>query len=148
MNLYRSAQARAEADWLVGLNVTRALTCKYNAQLSAGRVQTPTLALIVEREKEIRKFVPKEYQTVRADLGKLFVTWQDSKGQTAIFDAAKAQTIAKKIDGKTFTVVSVKETPKKTPVPMLYDLTELQRDANKQYGYSAKQTLNIMAAAL
>lgn len=144
LNLYRSAQARAEADWLVGLNVTRALTCKYNAQLSAGRVQTPTLALIVEREKEIRKFVPKEYQTVRADLGKLFVTWQDSKGQTAIFDAAKAQAIAKKIDGKTFTVVSVKETPKKTPVPMLYDLTELQRDANKQYGYSAKQTLNIM----
>ena len=54
-----AAQARAEADWLVGLNVTRALTCKFNAQLSAGRVQTPTLALLVRREEEIRKFVPK-----------------------------------------------------------------------------------------
>lgn len=57
-NLFRSAQARSEADWLVGLNVTRALTCKYNAQLSAGRVQTPTLALIVRREEEIKKFTP------------------------------------------------------------------------------------------
>lgn len=142
--LYYAAQARAEADWLVGLNVTRALTCKYNAQLSAGRVQTPTLALIAERENEIRKFVPKEYYTVRADLGKLFVTWRNRNGQSAVFDLATAKNIAKKIDGKLLTVTSLKETPKKTPVPMLYDLTELQRDANKQYGYSAKQTLNIM----
>jgi DNA topoisomerase-3 len=74
--LYQSAQARAEADWLVGLNVTRALTCKYNAQLSAGRVQTPTLAMIVKREEEIKKFVPKEYFIVRADLGKFFVTYR------------------------------------------------------------------------
>ena len=58
-NLFRSAQARSEADWIVGLNVTRALTCRHNAQLSAGRVQTPTLALIVDREREIRNFVPK-----------------------------------------------------------------------------------------
>ena len=67
-DLFRSAQARSEADWLVGLNVTRALTCKHNAQLSAGRVQTPTLALVVERENEIRRFVPKAYYGVRAQL--------------------------------------------------------------------------------
>ena len=67
-NLYKSAQCRAEADWLVGLNVTRALTCKYNAQLSAGRVQTPTLAMVVERENEIKRFVPKDYWTIEADV--------------------------------------------------------------------------------
>ena len=79
-NLYMAAQARAEADWLVGLNVTRALTCKFNAQLSAGRVQTPTLALLVQRENEIKKFVPKEYYTIEADIGKLFVSWRSKDG--------------------------------------------------------------------
>lgn len=143
-NLYQSAQARAEADWLVGLNVTRALTCKFNAQLSAGRVQTPTLSLIVEREKEIRKFSPKEYWTVNADLGRFFVTWHDQKNQTAMFDREKAEAITKKIQNKEFRAVMVKRTDKRTPSPMLYDLTELQRDANKMYGYSAKQTLSIM----
>lgn len=81
-NLYMAAQARAEADWLVGLNVTRALTCKFNAQLSAGRVQTPTLALLVQRENEIKKFVPKEYYTIEADIGKLFVSWQQQGRRT------------------------------------------------------------------
>ena len=71
-NLYQSAQARAEADWLVGLNVTRALTCKFNAQLSAGRVQTPTLALLVRREEEIRKFVPRDYWQLRRRCRALF----------------------------------------------------------------------------
>ncbi len=144
MNLYMSAQARAEADWLVGLNVTRALTCKFNAQLSAGRVQTPTLALICRREEEIRKFVPKEFYTINADLGRYFVTYRDDKKQTSLFDREKAQKIADSVKKKDFVVKSVKETPKHTPAPMLYDLTELQRDANKLYGYSAKQTLNIM----
>lgn len=144
MNLYLSAQARAEADWLVGLNVTRALTCKFNAQLSAGRVQTPTLALIVQREKDIRNFRPKTFYTINADVGRFFVTYRDSKNQTSIFDKEKAEKIAADIKGKSFRVVSVKETPKKTPAPMLYDLTELQRDANKLYGYSAKQTLSAM----
>jgi len=143
-DLYMSAQARAEADWLVGLNVTRALTCKFNAQLSAGRVQTPTLALICRREEEIRKFVPKEYYTVSADLGRCSVTYRDKNNQTQMFDRERAQGIAAKVNGKEFKAVSVKETPKHTPAPLLYDLTELQRDANKMYGYSAKQTLNIM----
>lgn len=143
-NLYMSAQSRAEADWLVGLNVTRALTCKFNAQLSAGRVQTPTLALIVHREEEIRKFVPKDYYTVKADLGKFFAAWHDPKNQTGIFDKEKAEAIAQKIKGKTFKITEIKKTFGSTPPPMLYDLTELQRDANKLYQYSPKQTLNIM----
>lgn len=143
-NLYYAAQARAEADWLIGLNVTRALTCKFNAQLSAGRVQTPTLAMIVARENDIRQFHPKEFYTINADLGKFFVTYHDAKNQTSVFDEQRAQAIVDKIKKKKFTVDEVKKTPKNTPVPMLYDLTELQRDANKKYGYSAKQTLNIM----
>lgn len=144
VNLYMSAQSRAEADWLVGLNVTRALTCKFNAQLSAGRVQTPTLALIVQREEEIRRFVPKDYYTVRADLGNFFATWHDAKNQTSIFEKERAEAIATKIKGKNFRITEIKKTFGSTPPPMLYDLTELQRDANKLYQYSPKQTLNIM----
>ena len=96
-------------------------------------MQTPTLALIVRREEEIKRFVPKDYYMVQADLGKFFVTWQDGKGQTAIFDKAKAEALAEKIKGKEFRVYDVKAADKATPPPMLYDLTELQRDANKQY---------------
>ena len=144
VNLYRCAQARAEADWLVGLNVTRALTCKFNAQLSAGRVQTPTLSLIVQREEEIKRFVPKEYYTVRADLGKFFVTYQDKSGQTSIFDKEKAEGIASKIKGQMMVVSDVKITPGQTPPPPLYDLTELQRDANRMYQMSPKETLSVM----
>lgn len=143
-NLYASAQARAEADWLVGLNVTRALTCKYNAQLSAGRVQTPTLALIVAREEAIRKFVPKEYWNVKADLGSLTATYRAADNQTAVFDRKEAEKIAAAIRGKAFCLENLQKTNKKTPPPALYDLTELQRDANKQFGFSPKQTLSVM----
>lgn len=143
-NLYMAAQARAEADWLVGLNVTRALTCKFNAQLSAGRVQTPTLALLVQRENEIKKFVPKEYYTIEADIGKLFVSWRSKDGGLSTFDRDKAERISKEIKGKPFKLTSLRSSDKQTYAPMLYDLTELQRDANKLYGYSPKQTLNIM----
>lgn len=143
-NLYMAAQARAEADWLVGLNVTRALTCKFNAQLSAGRVQTPTPALLVQRENEIKKFVPKEYYTIEADIGKLFVSWRSKDGGLSTFDREKAERISKEIKGKPFKLTSLRSSDKQTYAPMLYDLTELQRDANKLYGYSPKQTLNIM----
>ena len=142
--LFRAAQARSQADWLVGLNVTRALTCKFNAQLSAGRVQTPTLALIVAREEEIRKFVPVPYYGVRTALDGFNATWKDSKGAARIFDKDKAETIAAKVTGKTGTLTSVTKTKKLTPPPAAYDLTELQRDANKKYAYSAKETLSIM----
>lgn len=143
-SLYHAAASRAEADWLVGLNTTRALTCKFGARLSAGRVQTPTLALITEREKEIAAFRPRDYYTLRADLGSFFVSFRDKDGQAAIFDKAAAEALAKKIEGKTFTVTEVKRTKKSVPPPLLYDLTELQRDANAQFGFSPKETLNLM----
>ncbi len=143
-SLYHAAQARAEADWLVGLNTTRALTCKFGAQLSAGRVQTPTLALIAAREKEIRDFRPRDYYTLRADLGNFFVSYRDKDGQAAIFDPEKAEALAKKIQNAVFTVTDVKTTKKTVAPPLLYDLTELQRDANRQHGFSPKETLRLM----
>ncbi len=144
-NLYKAAQCRAEADWLIGLNVTRALTCKYNAQLSAGRVQTPTLALIVQRENDIRGFVPKDYWTIEAKVNGFTLFWRDKiSGNTQLFDRIKAETINKKLTGQAGDVVDVKKEAKNELHPLAYDLTELQRDANKRYGYSAKQTLSIM----
>lgn len=144
-NLFHSAQSRAEADWLIGLNVTRALTCKYNAQLSAGRVQTPTLAMIVERENEIKRFVPKDYWTIGANLKGFSIQWQDRKsGQTRIFDKAKADEIVSRVSDKTGTIIEVSKEAKRELPPLAYDLTELQRDANKRYGYSAKKTLQLM----
>lgn len=143
-NLYKSAQARAEADWLVGLNVTRALTCKYNAQLSAGRVQTPTLALIVEREEEIKKFVPKEYWTIQINTGRFLATWRDSNGQSKIFDRQKADEIIGAVSQKEGVLTNVTREYKYQAPPAAYDLTELQRDANKKFGYTAKETLSLM----
>ena len=143
-NLYRSAQCRAEADWLVGLNVSRALTCKHNAQLSAGRVQTPTLAMIVKREEEILKFRPKTYYTVKADFGGYSALYKDTHNQARFFDQAAAQKIADEIKGKRGILSEVKKVYRFKAPPAAYDLTELQRDANRKYGYSAKQTLSYM----
>lgn len=143
-NLYKSAQCRAEADWLVGLNVSRALTCKHNAQLSAGRVQTPTLAMIVKREEEILKFRPKDYFTVKADFEGFSAIYKDSRNQARFFDAAEAQAVADDVKGKRGVLSEVKKAYKFKAPPAAYDLTELQRDANKKYGYSAKQTLSLM----
>lgn len=143
-NLYRSAQCRAEADWLVGLNVTRALTCKHNAQLSAGRVQTPTLAMIVRREEDILRFRPKDYFTVKADFGEYTALYKDGKGQARFADAAAAKEVADSVRGKRGVLSEVKKVYRFKSPPAAYDLTELQRDANKKYGYSAKQTLSLM----
>ena len=144
-NLYQSAQSRAEADWLVGLNVTRALTCKYNAQLSAGRVQTPTLAMIVKREEEIKRFIPKDYFGIHADFNGFRAEWSDKKnGQTRILDEDKAKTLLTALNGKDGHITDLKKDAKRVAPPLLYDLTELQRDANISYGFSAKQTLNLM----
>ena len=143
--LYISAKSRAEADWLVGLNVTRALTCKYNAQLSAGRVQTPTLAMIVQREEEIRKFVPKPYCTIEVKTDGFHLLWQDkNSGQIRIFDETQAQKILDNVNRNSGTVIAVKKSARKELPPFAYDLTELQRDANRRYGYSPKQTLSVM----
>lgn len=143
-NLYKSAQSRAQADWLVGLNVTRTLTCKHNAQLSAGRVQTPTLAMIVKREEEILKFRAKEYFTVRADFGSFTALYKDSQNQARFFDAAAAQAVSTAVKGQRGVLSEVKKNYKNQAPPPAYDLTELQRDANKKHGYSAKQTLQYM----
>lgn len=144
-DLYMSAQCRAEADWLVGLNVTRALTCKYNAQLSAGRVQTPTLAMIVEREKEIRQFKPKDYWMIQAQVNGFTVQWKDkNSGQVRVFEQREAQGIVSRVQGQVGRVIDVKKSAKRDLPPLAYDLTELQRDANRRYGYSAKQTSSIM----
>ncbi len=146
-NLYDAAMCRAEADWMVGINATRALTCKYNAQLSCGRVQTPTLAMIAGREEEIKKFVPQPYFGIRAKCQEpsLSLTWQDGKsGSTRSFDKNRMEGILSSLQGEKGRVEEVKRTPKRTSAPLLYDLTELQRDASKRYNYSAKETLNIM----
>lgn len=146
-HLRDAAMCRAEADWLVGLNATRALTCKYNAQLSCGRVQTPTLAIIAKREEEIRNFRPKAYWglTARTSKPALILTWQDKKsGGMRSFDRDRMEGLQKSLRDQQVRITKVKKTPKKTMAPLLYDLTELQRDANKRFGYSAKETLNIM----
>jgi DNA topoisomerase III len=143
-NLYKAAKCRSEADWIIGLNVTRALTCKYNAQLTAGRVQSPTLAMIVNRENEIKNFKPKSYYNIEAQTAAFKLKWIDSKGNSNLFDKDKAEKILSKIKGKKFKVEDVKSNLKRQMPNKLYDLTELQRDANKIFGYSAKQTLSIM----
>ncbi len=144
-SLYDAAMCRAEADWLVGINATRALTCKYNAQLSCGRVQTPTLAMIAKREADIKSFVPKPYYGLQARKDGLVFTWQNrASGGYSTFDREMAQNLLTRLKGEKGVVDEVRRTPKKTSAPLLYDLTELQRDANKRFNYSAKETLNIM----
>ena len=163
--LYDAAMCRAEADWLVGINATRALTCKYNAQLSCGRVQTPTLAIIAKREAQIKEFVPKPYYglsargnvtatgnsgggaqrgAVHGSTG-IILTWQDEKSKSyRSFDKDRIEKLLTVMKSGEGIVTEIKKTPKKTYAPLLYDLTELQRDANKKFGFSAKETLNIM----
>jgi len=143
-NLYKAAVCRAEADWLVGLNVTRALTCKYNAQLSAGRVQSPTLAMIVQREEDIKNFIPKDYYTITAKAKEFSLQWVDKNNYQSTFNEEVANKTLGKVRGQEASIIDVTESLKKKPAPALYDLTELQRDANKIWGYSAKQTLSIM----
>ena len=146
-NLADAAMCRAEADWLVGINATRALTCKYNAQLSCGRVQTPTLAMIAAREEKIRQFTPKPYWglTARSENPSLVLTWQDERsGENRSFLKEEMEARMKKLAGQPGVVTEVRATPKRVQPPLLYDLTELQREASKRFDYSAKETLNIM----
>ncbi len=144
-NLYRAAVARAQADWLVGMNGTRALTCKYNAQLSCGRVQTPTLAMIAKREEEIRSFKPKDYYGISLWAGDVRWTWRDEKSRSLrTFHKERTEEIIGKLGNAALEITSVTNKEKKTFAPGLYDLTTLQREANQKFGYSAKQTLNIM----
>ena len=144
-NLYASAVARSEADWYIGLNATRALTTKFNAQLNCGRVQTPTVAIIAGREDEIKNFKAQTYYGIEAQTNdRLKLTWQDANGNSRSFNKEKIDDIVKNLDKQNATVVEIDKKQKKSFSPGLYDLTELQRDANKKFGYSAKETLNIM----
>ena len=125
----------------MGINATRCLTTKFNSPLSCGRVQTPTLAIIAKREEEIRKFVPQAFFGLSADTSAFRLTWAGAR----CFDKAKIDGILAQIKTqKEGTVTEVVKTIKKKFPPKLYDLTELQRDANKRYGYSPKETLSIM----
>ncbi|MHB1652511.1 MAG: DNA topoisomerase III [Desulfitobacteriaceae bacterium] len=142
-SLYDAAVCRAEADWLIGLNVTRALTCKFNAQLNAGRVQTPTLAIMVQREEEIKKFVPVDYWTIRADLGDYFGDWRGKEGNR-LFDYLKVEELLNKLKGHAGKIAELRRESKSEPAPLAYDLTELQRDANRRYGFSAQRTLSVL----
>ena len=143
--LYMAGLSRAIGDWLLGMNCTRLYTLKYgqNRQvLSIGRVQTPTLALIVNRQKEIDNFKPEPYwvlATVYRD-----TTFTATKGKfTSKEDGEKA---FQDIEGKPFTVTSVEKKEGKEQPPQLYDLTSLQVDCNKKFGFSAEQTLNLIQA--
>lgn len=146
-NLYDAALCRAEADWLVGINATRALTCKYNAQLSCGRVQTPTLAMIARREADIKAFVPQSYYGIQARCSSpaLSLTWKERKsGSLRSFDRSRVDELIQHLNRQNGIVTDIQKSPKKQPAPQLYDLTELQREANRRFDYSAKETLNIM----
>ncbi|MDD2502447.1 MAG: DNA topoisomerase III [Clostridia bacterium] len=140
--LYESARCRSEADWLVGINGSRAFTIQYNNLLSIGRVQTPTLAILVARQKEIDAFIPQDYWEVLCDFESYEGIWYKEKvSQTKLFKKEEAVAIANKVKKKTGQVLSVSKELKRQLFPQLYDLTELQRDANRRYGFSAQKTL-------
>ena len=143
--LYEAAVARAEADWLVGLNATRALTVKHNAQLSCGRVQTPTLAMIAKRESQIKVFQSKEYYGLKIKGGKVIWNWKSKKNNsTSTFSKEEIEWVLEKTRNEKATIEEVKKKQQKSYAPQLYDLTSLQQDANRMYGFSAKQTLDYM----
>ena len=143
--LYESARCRSKADWLVGMNASRAFTLKYNTLLSIGRVQTPTLAILVRRRKEIENFKPEGFCTLTAGFGDYSGVFFSEKLEpdTHLKEKADAEKIAADIKGKTGTVIQAETIRKKDLPPQLYDLTSLQRDANRMLGFTADKTLKI-----
>ena len=142
--LYASAKCRSEADWMVGMNATRAFTLRYGCLLSAGRVQTPTLALIVKRDKEIAQFKPEPYWELTATFEGWKGLWFDPETKSSRIDTKqKADAINAKIKGKTGIVKDIKYEEKRVPPEKLYDLTTLQREANRKFGFSADKTLKL-----
>lgn len=142
--LYQSALCRSDADYLVGINGSRAFTLCYGTLLSVGRVQTPTLSLLVQRRKEIESFVPETYYEVEASFVSPNVsykgTWTKGKN-TRIAKKEEAEALVQKTQGKKGKVVDLKKEEKRISAPQLYDLTALQQDANRLYGLTAAQTL-------
>ena len=143
--LYASAKCRSKADWLVGMNASRAFTLKYNTLLSVGRVQTPTLAILVKRRKEIEHFQPEAYCTLQANFGDYTGTCFSGKWEpdTHIPKKEEAEEIVRAVKGKTGEVILAETNRKSEPPPQLYDLTSLQRDANRMLGFTAEKTLKI-----
>jgi len=141
--LYESARCRSKADWLVGMNASRAFTLKYNTLLSIGRVQTPTLAILVKRRKEIENFKPEGFCTLTADFGDYSGVYFSDKldPDTHLKKKEDAEKIAAEVKDKTGTVIQAETTRKKELPPQLYDLTSLQRDANRMLGFTADKTL-------
>ena len=139
-SLFQSAKARSEADWLVGINATRLFTVKYNQMLTIGRVQTPTLSLIVSRQKEIDNFVQEPFYEVEADCDMFSATWFNKNG-TRLDSLEKAEEIKKKCENKEGVITKLQTKRATVERPLLYDLTELQREGNRRYGYTAEQTL-------
>jgi len=144
VNLFHSAEARAEADWLIGLNVTRALSCRYDSRLSAGRVQTPTLSMIIKREEEIDNFTPQNYWTIEANMGSFTAFWRNDKGINRFSDYDKAAALVSKIENSKAELIEIQKKQKSEAPPRAYDLTELQRDGNRYLGFSAKKTLQVL----
>lgn len=143
-NLFEAAQSRAAADWYVGMNVTRAMTCAYDARLSAGRVQTPTLALMTSREDEIEAFAGAFYWTLRADFSHFWASYYPEPTSVRIADEALAQRLETSLIAREGTVVTVERADRFEEPPLAYDLTELQRDANVLLDLSAKETLDTL----
>lgn len=139
--LYASARCRADADWLIGMNATRAYTIRYGVLLSIGRVQTPTLSMLVKRRREIDAFVPQVYYLVNADFGDYKGVYIDAKDEKKIATEEDAQAIAARVRGQQASVLQATREHKSVPPPLLYDLTTLQREANAQFGFTAKKTL-------
>lgn len=143
-NLFRAAECRAEADWVIGLNVTRALSCRHDTRLNAGRVQTPTLALVAAREKQIAGFRPEAYWTVQADFGAFRGAWQAPGGATRLRSEEQARAIVEKVRGAVGVIVEVSEQEKLDPPPPAYDLTLLQKEASAALGFGAARTLSVL----
>ena len=144
--LTRAARARSEADWLIGINGSRAFSSKHRELLSVGRVQTPVLAMICERQKQIESFVSKTYYEVEANFVQKETAYRGVWQGDRLTDPARAEAIAAKVKGKTGAIASYEaKTAKEYPLK-LYDLTLLQRDANAKFGFSAKKTLDIAQA--
>jgi DNA topoisomerase III len=143
--LEAAARSRAEADWLVGMNATRAATIRGRAWVggvvSLGRVQTPTLAMIVKREREIQAFVPEPYWLVHARFDPRYEGLWFEGDEVRLKDGERADAIAAKVSGKEGLVESVERKEQSERAPLLYDLTSLQRDANRRFGFSARRTL-------
>ena len=143
--LYYAGESRSYADWYVGYNVSRAMTCHFDTRLSAGRVQTPTLALITKREEEIEQFEGQFYWTLKADFGAFKASWYAKDTYTVrIPTEQEANSLYEKLNGKIGKIAKLTDTPHSEKPPLAYDLTELQRDANSILGLSAKDTLDTV----